>query len=668
MLSSRSLVLVAIVASACGGPTTSSDAGRSDGGGDSGPAVVPCESNRACDDGVYCNGEEVCLPGDPLGDARGCVAGSPPCMPSQTCDEAVGRCVSDCAANPDADGDFYVSEDCGGDDCDDSDRDVNPRANEVCDELGRDEDCNPETLSGPTETDLDGDGHVDAACCNRQATGAILCGLDCDDSVAAARPGYPETCDEIDNDCDGMIDERVRTTYYRDADGDLYGDAADSTEACAQPEGYVASMGDCDDSSASVHPAAPESCNELDDDCDTSVDEDAPPGPESCGACGLVCPAAWTCVEGSCVDGAVEVGAGTNTICVRLATGRVFCWGASELMWSVTPIEVSGLAPASDLAVGGATVCAITGGVVRCLGRDFLGGPHRTSPEAVAVPGTARQVAVGQSHACVVTTDRSVYCWGANASGQLGDGTVTDRAAPVRAGTLRADEVSAGEAHTCARDGSTVYCWGENASRQLGNGTTADSSAPAPSSVPTSTERTGVGGNTSCAATASTVYCWGSNDRGQAGSNPGLPGGTAIEPTQVSLYPSLSTVELDSSAASYRTGGLGGGTLVRLAATCALPSNERVYCWGDALPAPTGAAYSARQIPGLANVTSMTVGAFVRSDFAGGGVFTCAVDRSGALWCWGYNEDNFLRTGDTGSVANPRLVTDIPPEMAPLPR
>src|SRR5690606_8012345 len=139
--------------------------------------------------GVYCNGLEQCRPGEPGSDERGCANGPEPCAASQTCNEAMARCESDCSTNPDADGDGYRAENCGGDDCDDASGEVNPGREEICDDVGRDEDCNPDTLSGAGETDLDGDGHVSVACCNRQPTGAVLCGLDCDDTTAAARPG-----------------------------------------------------------------------------------------------------------------------------------------------------------------------------------------------------------------------------------------------------------------------------------------------------------------------------------------------------------------------------------------------------------------------------------------------------------------------------------------------
>jgi hypothetical protein len=96
---------------------------------------------------------------------------------------------------------------------------------------------------------------------------------DCDDTDASVHPNATETCNSIDDDCDGSTDEGVLNTYYHDSDGDGYGDAGDSTQACSAPPDHVANSTDCDDTDASVHPNATETCNGIDDDCDNSTDE-----------------------------------------------------------------------------------------------------------------------------------------------------------------------------------------------------------------------------------------------------------------------------------------------------------------------------------------------------------------------------------------------------------
>lgn len=97
---------------------------------------------------------------------------------------------------------------------------------------------------------------------------------DCDDHAADRHPGAAETCDGVDQDCNGQVDDAVMTDLYTDADGDGWGDDVPII-ACAGTEGLAAASGDCDDADPSVHPSAGEVCNGRDDDCDRGVDEEA---------------------------------------------------------------------------------------------------------------------------------------------------------------------------------------------------------------------------------------------------------------------------------------------------------------------------------------------------------------------------------------------------------
>jgi len=124
--------------------------------------------------------------------------------------------------------------------------------------------------------DADGDGYgnvnTTTTACSVPA-GYATNSTDCNDASASVHPGAAETCNGVDDNCNGSIDEGLLVTYYRDSDGDGYGNAAQTTTACTAPVGYVALSTDCNDASASVHPGAAEACNGIDDNCNGTVDE-----------------------------------------------------------------------------------------------------------------------------------------------------------------------------------------------------------------------------------------------------------------------------------------------------------------------------------------------------------------------------------------------------------
>jgi hypothetical protein len=125
--------------------------------------------------------------------------------------------------------------------------------------------------------DDDGDSYGNASVSQQACTkpqGYVTDNTDCNDNNAVINPGASEICDGIDNNCNGQIDEGVKTSWYRDADGDGYGNPSASTPACTQPTGYVANNRDCNDGNANINPGKAEICgNGIDDNCDGQIDE-----------------------------------------------------------------------------------------------------------------------------------------------------------------------------------------------------------------------------------------------------------------------------------------------------------------------------------------------------------------------------------------------------------
>ena len=586
-----------------------------------------------------------------------------------------------------------------GSDCDDMRSSVHPSASEACDGLDNDcnglvDDATLRTWY--RDADHDGFGisamPVTAACAPADYASV---GGDCNDTNASVNPGTAEVCNGIDDNCVGGPDEGVLVRYYADCDRDGWG-AGTATLGCAPPMTPPASCstalwltvsGDCNDDDASVHPGSFETCNRIDDDCDRTTDEppadawcNAPaqlaplhataatcdatgacastacaspfldcagaPGCEtnggtdrlSCGMCGRVCD--WGCT-GSLCDGVVELSAGGVHTCARRASGAVDCWGLNDsgqvgdgttVSPRGNPTAVLGLADAVEIEAGYTHTCARrAAGAVVCWGRGF-------GPTPVAVLGLvdATEIEAGVYYTCTRRASGAVVCWGSNSSGQLGDGTTTDRSTPVAVlGLADAVEISADFTHTCARRASgAVVCWGSNTAGELGDGTTTGSSTPVAVLGLADAVEISAGGNHTCARRASgAVVCWGYNGNGELGD-----GTTTASSTPVAVSGLADAVEI-SAGGEY---------------TCARRASGAVVCWGrnrvGALGDGTTISRSTPvSVSGLADALEISAGV----------EHTCARRASGVLVCWGRNEGRQL--GDRTSTDQSTPVTVLPP-------
>lgn len=202
----------------------------------------------------------------------------------EACDDPADRNCDGSVSYADLDGDGFAA--CL--ECDDTTSMVNPAAPERCN--GVDDDCDGAVDDADTTLDLatastwyadrDGDGFGDAAtplaACERPS-GYVADATDCDDGGAGINPAAIETCNGVDDDCDGRVDDGAldAATWYADADGDGYGDAGVPLSACEPVDGTVADATDCDDTDAAALPGAVERLDGNDDDCDGIVDEAA---------------------------------------------------------------------------------------------------------------------------------------------------------------------------------------------------------------------------------------------------------------------------------------------------------------------------------------------------------------------------------------------------------
>jgi alpha-tubulin suppressor-like RCC1 family protein len=269
--------------------------------------------------------------------------------------------------------------------------------------------------------------------------------------------------------------------------------------------------------------------------------------------------------------------AGNAESCGVRADGSVYCWGLTSPgprignIHSTTPVGVTN--GIQTVSVGGGSVCVLSAaGDAKCRGYNQTGqlGDGTTSDRSSLVPVSGglqfSSIAVGQT-TCAVSLNGTAYCWGDNRFGQVGDGTFTQRLTPTAVqGGLVFNAISTSGSHSCglSTDG-TAYCWGNNESGQLGDGTTLGDpnlqgrSTPQPVSTALKFTAVTANGAHTCASTSSgAAYCWGNNDFGQLGNG--------------TLDRRLSPVAVQGGLL-FTSISAGGGS------TCGV-SGGKAYCWG----------------------------------------------------------------------------------------
>ena len=223
----------------------------------------------------------------------------------------------------------------------------------------------------------------------------------------------------------------------------------------------------------------------------------------------------------------------------------------------------------------------------------------------VGVLDSWKAISSGGSHTVAIrSSDSSLWAWGYNTSGQLGDGTVTQRNSPVKIGSSSWSKVSVGMSTTAAIDiTGALYTWGQNDSGQLGDGTTIKKSSPVKIGS-SSWSMVGGGGNHTVAIdTTGALYTWGFNNTGQLGD------GTTINKS--------SPVQIGSSSWSFVYGGkgfFGDGNF-----SGGITSDKLLYEWGTFRSSP------------------VQLGTNSWKTAIGGRLFTTAIDTTGALYAWGVN-------------------------------
>ena len=366
-----------------------------------------------------------------------------------------------------------------------------------------------------------------------------------------------------------------------------------------------------------------------------------------------------------------RLSAGMLHTCLLTLAAQVKCWGDSgygqtgvgSFVDQTTPalVTIGSSAAVRQLAGSSDHHCVRTSdGAFACWGDNFFGelgdmtpGTTPNTPVAASVLTQIRHLAIGWHHACAITTDRTVMCWGFNSHGQLGNSVTTDATdAQVVFDVSGATQLALGTTHSCALLATgKVMCWGGNSYGQLGQGNTSTYTKAVLVPISGVTSISAFNSHTCAVTTAKTVSCWGANTYGQSG-------GSVL----TSSVTSPSVVKRSSGASSVALANV-AGVEAGYGHSCAYDTSGAVYCWGDnfygQLAKDTATVFtSALALP----ISGVTVSGEKVIDVATGEKHSCALISTGAIKCWGNNQYGQLGTGAVGSavVTTPVAVVGLP--------
>jgi alpha-tubulin suppressor-like RCC1 family protein len=378
------------------------------------------------------------------------------------------------------------------------------------------------------------------------------------------------------------------------------------------------------------------------------------------------------------VIAAGRLDAGNAGTCAVRAAGYIQCWGSDfggqngngpngDSFNPATVRAGDGKIAFRSVSRGSNFVCAIgdsgvapyAKGVVYCWGFNGSGQalgatPSYETPESFALPpaGTTwSAITTGFSHACALTSLGDVYCWGANGTGQLGQGNTVPLDTPTKVvlpGGVKATTISAGQGHVCAiLTDKRLLCWGNGFQGQLGNGAENDigddEALTLANTIITMPGNKGVlavsaGNDHTCVILEdSKVTCWGLALQGRTGGGAPPATGKILSPPAPIVLPAPGTARAISS---------GGGN------SCAILTDGKVSCWGGnalgaiglgtALPANQLVPSAPIRLPRDEAATAISVG----------DSHVCALLASDDVSCWGSNQEG--RSG----YSSPAIIGD----------
>ena len=372
------------------------------------------------------------------------------------------------------------------------------------------------------------------------------------------------------------------------------------------------------------------------------------------------------------LSGVKAISAGGLHTCALTSSGGVECWGANlngqlgnnqtASLAQNTPVQVTGLTSGvTAIAAGSAHTCALNSiDSMQCWGDNSFGQlgnstnfstpTPNSSPVAVTgLSSVVSAISTGGNNSCALTSSGSVFCWGDNSFGQLGNSASSNTSSvpfEIRGFTNVFTMIAAGTDHACGlTHAGGVICWGDNNNGELGNASAISNGTPVQvNGLASGVTAIAAGYNHTCALTNSGgVLCWGGNHFGQLGNSTGMDPypGVPFVPFVGDIYPTPQAVP-----------GLSGVTAIAAGFnfTCAVTAGGAVQCWGDNRLGQLGnnstavsVATPVVQVSSLTGVKAISVGEN----------HACALTTTGGVLCWGENNYGQLGNNSTANALTP---------------
>lgn len=380
----------------------------------------------------------------------------------------------------------------------------------------------------------------------------------------------------------------------------------------------------------------------------------------------------------STLENVSQVAVGYSHSCAITRDETVLCWGPNAFNAPADTSNSSGglavkvrleneevLGSVKGIAAGVFSNCALRSDkTVWCWGNNSRGqlgdgtlSDHPYAAPVVGLPDEIVGLAGAAYHYCALTSAGDAYCWGDNSHGQTGGNANSSNTASLVSLDKKLTSIAAGATHTCGviLTENSVICWGSNEYGQLGNPSVQDSTSLA--EVLNSQTNTklmdisavAVGSKHSCALSfGGRIFCWGDNDAGQLGTGDFRSRSTAIQIKDESgngFFEGAISIVIGLN--EHRDSKKAGQS-------CALKNTHRVYCWGENNYGQLGDGSTADksipvQVKGIENVAS----------FAMGGNSGCAILASSSIFCWGSNFAGQLGSIDIGLGGHPVTVKNL---------